>query len=56
MENAKKQKWFDGPSMPIKGCVLDACGVPLNQTDVLIFVGPLKHSKYYWGKAVNDKV
>ena len=36
----EKQHWFEGPSLPIKTCSLQATAVSMNQTDVLIFVAP----------------
>ena len=54
-----KQAWFDGPTLPIDGCILDAGVVALNRTDVLILIGqPLGSefypgSQFYWSKLTN---
>ena len=40
MWHMDKQVWFEGPSLPIKTCSVEATAISLNKTDVLIFIGP----------------
>ena len=35
----KRTRWFDGPSIPYKGCIRNACSVAINKTEVLILIG-----------------
>ena len=48
MWHMEKRVWFEGPSLPIKTCSIEATAISWNKTDVLIFIGPfigsyLKH-------------
>ena len=44
----KRNRWFDGPSIPFKECIHNACSVAINKTQVLILIGPQvdKHIDY----------
>ena len=44
MWHMEKQVWFEGPSLPIKTCSIEATAISLNKTDVLIFIGPFINS------------
>ena len=39
----KKQVWFEGPTIPFPGCIFDACGIALNRSFVMLFIGPFAH-------------
>ena len=44
----RKQKWFNGPTLPIRGCVVSACGVALNQTNAMVMFGQPLQVEFYW--------
>jgi len=56
MWHIKKQRWFKGPSLPIKTCSLESSAVSLNQTDVLLFIGPFFNNYIVEGNGGQDWV